>query len=122
MNLYAQNILDHYKNPRNQGSIKNPTITRKEANYTCGDIIEVDLKIKKDIIEDLKFRSEGCAISQAAISILSESVIGKKLKDIINMEDKDVITLLGIEVSERRRGCATLGFSAVKKALTSIVE
>ena len=117
MNLYAQNILDHYKNPRNQGKILAPSITRREANYSCGDIIEVDLKIEKNKILDIKFRAEGCAISQAAISILSENFIGKKVQDIIVMKEKDVVGLLGIDVSERRKGCALLGFLAVRKAL-----
>jgi len=117
MDIYAQNILDHYKNPRNQGSIKNPSLTHKESNTTCGDSIEIDLKIVKDSVKDLKFRGEGCAISQAAISILSEYIIGKKIKDIEKMEEREAVTLLGIEVSERRRYCATLGFLAVKKAL-----
>lgn len=122
MDLYAQNILDHYKNPRNKGNIKNPTATRKEANYSCGDIIEVDLKIEKGIIKDMKFRGEGCAISQAAISILSENIIGKKINEVEAMEDKDMIKLLGIAIGDRRKNCALLGFLGAKKALLNYFD
>lgn len=122
MDLYAQNILDHYKNPRNRGKIAVPTVTHKEVNTSCGDIIEVDLKIEKEKLKDMKFRGEGCAISQASISILSEYIIGKKVKDILAMEEDGALRFLGIEISQRRKNCALLGFRGTVKALTRIVK
>lgn len=117
MNIYAQHILNHYRHPRNSGRLSDPSITHQEANYSCGDIVTVDLKIEKNRLSDIRFRAEGCAISQAAISILSDFMKGKTFKKISSLTKKDIIKLLGIEISFRREKCALLGLLAIQNAI-----
>ena len=69
MNIYQENILDHYKNPRNFGKMKNPDLVSKDSNVLCGDEVEFQIKLKDGKIEDIKFNGPGCAISRASASI-----------------------------------------------------
>ncbi len=117
MNLYAQNILDHYKNPRNYGSIHNADIIACENNYSCGDKINIDLKIKGKKLIDLKFNGSGCAISIAGMSILSEHVIGKTKDQILKLNLEDIKKYLGVPISHSRVKCAMIGLMAIKKGL-----
>jgi len=117
MDLYAQNIIDHYRNPRNNGTIARPTVSHREANYSCGDIIEVDMVIKKNALKAIKFRGEGCAISQAAISILSEHAMGKQLKYVLSLGAKNIKKILGVDFSKRREKCALLGLLTLQNAI-----
>lgn len=117
MDIYAENILEHYKNPRNQGSIDKPDASFTERNPLCGDIVKVDLKLKDGQIEDLKFSGEGCAISQATISILSEKLIGTNIADLDQIDRKHITEMLGIPISERRIKCALLCLLALKNAV-----
>lgn len=117
MDLYAQNILDHYKNPVNKGKLKSASVTHKEANHSCGDTLEVDLKVSDGKVDDVKFRGEGCAISQAAMSILSEELIGMTEKEILKLREQDIHDMLGIPVTARRRKCALLSLLTTQNAL-----
>jgi len=120
MDIYAQNIMDHYKNPRNKGHLKNADLSQQEINTTCGDDISVSLKLNGDKIKAIKFDGQGCAISQAAISILTESLIGKSIKSVLKLEFQDIEDIMGITISERRYKCAMLGIWAIQKALRTI--
>jgi len=111
-------ILDHYKNPRNFGTIDNADFSYEEGIPSCGDVIRLDIKIKDEILEDIKFSGTGCAISQASVSILTENVAGKKIGDIISLTDHDMLEALGGQVSPIRFKCALLGLTVLKKALT----
>ena len=82
MNIYQENILDHYKNPRNFGKLKNPDIVAKDANTLCGDEIEIQIKLKDGKIEDIRFSGPGCAISRASGSMLTEYVKGKSVDEV----------------------------------------
>ena len=113
-----QYILDHYKNPRNFGTIDDADFSYEEGIPSCGDVIRLDVKIKDDILEDIKFSGTGCAISQASVSILTENVTGKKIGDIISLTDHDMLEALGGQVSPIRFKCALLGLTVLKKALT----
>ncbi|MBL7058574.1 iron-sulfur cluster assembly scaffold protein [Patescibacteria group bacterium] len=117
MNIYAQNILDHYKTPRNFGSISGAQIKHSEANYSCGDKLSVDIKLEADVVSDIKFKGTGCAISQAAMSILTEDVMGKTKKYILNLKFDYLQKLLGVPVSESRYKCAVLGLMTIQNAL-----
>ncbi|MCX6799579.1 MAG: iron-sulfur cluster assembly scaffold protein [Candidatus Falkowbacteria bacterium] len=117
MDIYAENILDHYKHPRNFGTIKGASINHCEANYVCGDKLELDIQMEKDKIKDLKFRGTGCAISQATMSIISEQVIGKTKKQILALKFNDVQKIVGVPISERRLKCAILGLMTLQNAL-----
>lgn len=117
MDLYAQNIIDHYRNPRNSGRLSRPTVSHREANYSCGDIIEIDIILKKGTIQHMKFRGEGCAVSQAAVSILSEYIVGKSITKVLRLKEVDVKKLLGVTISSRRQKCALLGLLAIQNGL-----
>ena len=117
MDIYAQNILDHYKNPRNRGKMSNANAQHIEANTLCGDSIGVSAKIEKNIIQKIKFTGEGCAISQAAISILSEHVKRKNISVILKLGSKEMQKLLGVEITQRRIKCALLGLLSLQNAI-----
>jgi nitrogen fixation NifU-like protein len=117
MDIYAQQILDHYKKPHNEGSIKHADISHEEDNPLCGDRLRVDLVFKDDVVADLKFTGNGCAISQAAISMLSDKVIGQSFEYIDQIDKQYIIDMLGIAVSERRLKCALLCLMALKNAI-----
>jgi len=111
-------ILDHYKNPRNFGTIEDADLSYEEGIPSCGDVIRLDLKVKDKVLEDVKFSGTGCAISQASVSILTENVIGKKAEDILSLTDHDMLEALGGQVSPIRFKCALLGLTVLKKALS----
>ena len=117
MDIYAQNILDHYKNPRNQGKIVHANAKHFETNTLCGDSIGVSAKIEKNIVQKIQFTGEGCAISQAAISLLSEHIKGKNISVILKLGSKEMQDLLGVEVTQRRMKCALLGLLSVQNAI-----
>lgn len=117
MDLYTEIILDYYKYPRNKGRIADATNSAEEDNPLCGDTIHIDLKIKNNKIIDAKFNGQGCAISQAATSMLTEKLIGKTLSESKELDSKDVLEMLGIPISPGRMKCATLGLVTFKKAL-----
>ena len=79
--LYKDNIIDHYKNPRHFGQVDQPTVSHQEVNSLCGDQIRMDLIIKNDKILEVKFSGNGCAISMASASMLSEKISRKKIKE-----------------------------------------
>ncbi len=117
MDIYAQNILDHYKNPRNQGKIAYANAKHFETNTLCGDSIGVSAKIEKNIVQKIQFTGEGCAISQAAISILSEHVKGKNISVILKLGSREMQKLLGVEITQRRIKCALLGLLSLQNAI-----
>lgn len=119
MDIYAQNILDHYKHPHHAGRLPSPSVSRHEANHSCGDAMTVDLALEGDRITDVRFEGSGCAISQAAMSILSDELPGRSADDLGRMTEADLHRLLGVEVTARRRKCALLSLLTVKNALRS---
>ncbi|OGJ42854.1 SUF system NifU family Fe-S cluster assembly protein [Candidatus Peregrinibacteria bacterium RIFCSPLOWO2_01_FULL_39_12] len=118
MDIYSEIILDHYKNPRNKGSVKNATATAIEHNPLCGDKIKIELLLdKSNRIKTIKFSGSGCAISQAAASMLLETLTGKTLNEIEKIKSREIIKMLNIPISPAREKCALLGLYAVKKAV-----
>ena len=117
MDLYAQNIMDHFKNPRNRGRLSDADVTHAEANYSCGDKLSIDLKIENNTVNAFAFAGAGCAISQASVSMLGELVKGKTETEILAMTFQDLQQQLGIDVSERRTKCALLGLLTVQNAI-----
>ncbi|GJM15894.1 MAG: iron-sulfur cluster scaffold-like protein [Thermodesulfobacteriota bacterium] len=113
-------ILDHYKNPRNFGTIEDADFSYEEGIPSCGDVIRLDLKIRDNKLDDVKFSGTGCAISQASVSILTENVTGKEIGDVISLTDHDMLEALGGQVSPIRFKCALLGLTVLKKALAGI--
>jgi len=115
--MYRENIIDHYKNPHNKGQIENPDVEFTENNPLCGDVITINLKLEDKKIEDIKFSGQGCAISQSAMSMLTDEIKGKTLEHAKNFKREDVIDMLGIEIGPVRTKCAVLGLVAVKEGI-----
>ena len=112
--IYKDIILDYYRHPRNFGDLPNPDVRAKDSNPLCGDIVEMQLKINDGKIEDARFKGKGCAISQAAASMLTEVLIGKTLDEMKAMSKADVLNLLGIDPGPTRIKCALLSLKVAK--------
>ncbi|MBI4020105.1 MAG: iron-sulfur cluster assembly scaffold protein [Candidatus Aenigmarchaeota archaeon] len=116
--MYREFILDHYKSPRNSGSIENADIIHKEVNPLCGDQVEIFLKLNgSGTIQEVKHLSRGCAISVSSMSLLSETLKGKSLKDAAGIRKEDIIGMLGIPVGPVRIKCALLCLYALKDGI-----
>ena len=115
--LYRDFILDHYRNPRNAGTLESPDASFEDTNPLCGDKIRMDVKLHDGVVSDVKFRGRGCAISQASASLLTEEIKGKTLNEINKMSKEDVLANLGITISAARLKCALLGLKVLKEAL-----
>jgi nitrogen fixation NifU-like protein len=117
MDLYRQQILDHYKNPRNFGELKSKAASSHAENPSCGDSVAMDIEISDGHIKDIRFQGEGCAIAVATTSLLTEFVKGKKITDIADLDFNDMQKLLGVTVHPARRKCAMLGLNVLKKII-----
>ena len=115
--LYRENILDHYKNPRNAGHLDHPTATADGVNPLCGDELSVELEIEGDTVQDVRFNGRGCAISQAAASMISDVVKGKTVAEVRALGSEDVLEELGIPLSPIRLKCALLSVNVLRVAL-----
>jgi nitrogen fixation NifU-like protein len=117
MDLYAENILDHYRHPRNAGVLAEPSMTWTETNVSCGDSLTLHLAIVDGRITDVKWQGSGCAISQAGMSLLSENLVGLSVTDAAALTPQSVRDFLGVPVGTRRIKCAFLCLHALKNAL-----
>lgn len=116
--LYKQFILDLYRNPLNKKELENFDLEERGLNPLCGDDITVRIKLdNNNKIKEIGWQGDGCAISQAAVSLLTDEMVGKSRVEIENMAKKDIYNLLGIEISYTRKKCANLGLSTIKKAI-----
>jgi len=108
--MYRQQILDHYKNPRNYGELEDADFSHTGENPSCGDTITVDVRLADDgeTIERVAFSGDGCAISQASASMLSERLHGTTLSELAAMDREDVTEMLGVDISPMRIKCAVL--------------
>ena len=112
--FYREYIIDHYKNPRNYGRLEHPDISHEEDNPLCGDVVGMDFRVNDGVIEDIRFRGRGCAISQASASLMTERLKGMSLEDAKKIDKDDVIGELGIEISPARIKCALLSLKVLK--------
>ena len=115
--LYREQILDHYKKPRNWGELDDPDYEFEDTNPLCGDVLKVQLKVDDaGVVDDLRFSGAGCAISQAAASLVSDEIKGMKVDDVVRMDRDAVLELLGIDISATRMKCAMLALKVLKSA------
>jgi len=115
--LYRENILDHYKRPRNFGRLEEFDLDFEDTNPFCGDEQHVYIKLDSDDrVSEVSFEGKGCAISTAATSMLVEELEGKSREELLRMPKEAVLDLLGIPISATRMKCALLGLKVVKSA------
>ena len=115
--MYRENIIDHYKHPHNHGTVGNADIRQTENNPLCGDAVTISLKLNDGRVKDIKFEGSGCAISQAAASMLTDGIKGKTLEEIKKIGMEYVINMLGIKIGPVRAKCAVLGLVAIKEGI-----
>ncbi|MBI3582698.1 MAG: SUF system NifU family Fe-S cluster assembly protein [Nitrospinae bacterium] len=112
--LYKENILDHYKNPRNYGEIENPDISYFDTNPLCGDELQLQIKVKDGKADDVKFKGKGCSISQASASMLTEMIQGKDMEEIKKIGKKEILDAVGLQLGPSRIKCALLSLKVLK--------
>ena len=117
--LYREVILDHYKNPRGHGVIENADAQAEGQNPLCGDEVSIYVSFGDDgdTIDDVKFEGRGCAISQAATSMLTEMVQGRSATEIAQLPKEELLEEIGIPLTPVRLKCAILGLGVLKVAL-----
>src|SRR5688500_5135244 len=121
--LYRDEILEHYRNPHNFGTLESPDAVHEGANPLCGDRITLMLGIdEQGNIGEVAFTGRGCAISQASASMLTDEIKGKPLDAVAQLGREDVLHNLGIEISPARLKCALLSLETLRSALADRVE
>lgn len=114
---YREYILDHYRDPRNYGTLENPDVHSEDSNPLCGDQLSMDLQIDGDHVKAVRFQGRGCAISQAAASMLTEMIDGKTVEEVIALNKESVLDALGIPISPARTKCAFLSLRVLHRGL-----
>ena len=112
--LYRELILEHSQHPHNHGEIPGADISYEDSNPLCGDKIRIDIKLRGDVIEDVKFNGKGCAISQASASMLTDELLGKTLEEVRKLDKQFLLDMLGIPLGPSRIKCALLPLKVIK--------
>jgi nitrogen fixation protein NifU and related proteins len=117
MSIYQEIILEHYQRPRNYGQIKKPTGILTVNNPLCGDVITMTVIVKGEKVREIKFTGEGCAISKASASMLTEYAKGKSNEQLRKIDSTFIIKMLGVELGPNRLKCALLPLEALQKLI-----
>lgn len=115
--LYNQIIIDHYHSPRHHGALENPNLTVRRSNESCGDRIHLTANIKDGIIVDIAQQGDGCILSQAYASLLTETVINKSVDYVLQINEIAFIALAHMQLGPQRALCALLPLRALKEGL-----
>ncbi|HZY46314.1 MAG TPA: SUF system NifU family Fe-S cluster assembly protein [Candidatus Bathyarchaeia archaeon] len=120
--IYSEIILDYYRYPRNKGTLQHPQIHARDSNPLCGDVVEMQLELDdKNRVKDVKFNGQGCAISQASASMLTELVKGKNMDDVRKISKEDVLSLIGGQLTAVRLKCALLSLKVLKTGVYNYI-
>jgi len=115
--LYREQILEHYKRPHNFGRIEDADLEFEDNNPLCGDEQRVTMRLDDEgRVAEIAFEGQGCAISTAATSLLTDELVGKTREELLTLPKEEVLDLLGIEISATRMKCAMLGLKVIKSA------
>ncbi|MCB0165079.1 MAG: SUF system NifU family Fe-S cluster assembly protein [Anaerolineae bacterium] len=121
--FYRENILDHYRNPRNAGTLDDATHSHQENNPLCGDVIQIDLHVNENnVIDEIAFKGRGCAISQASASMLTEMIKGKTVDEAKAVGKEQILEALGIQIGPTRLKCALLSLKVLKAGVYGLSE
>ena len=119
--MYREVILDHYKNPRNRGQLEPADISYEDDNPLCGDRIRIDIRLDENKrVKEVAFSGQGCAISQASASMLTEEILGKSVDELKQISKEDILELLGIELGPVRLKCALLSLKVLKAGVYGV--
>lgn len=119
--MYREVILDHYKNPRNHGQLEPADISYEDDNPLCGDRIRIDIRLDENKrVKEVAFSGQGCAISQASASMLTEEILGKSVEELKQIGKEDILELLGIELGPVRLKCALLSLKVLKAGVYGV--
>lgn len=117
MDMYREIILDHYKHPRNFGTLVKPDAEAHAYNATCGDKVQMQVRLVNGKIEDIRFSGDGCAISQASASMLTEKVKAMDADEIMKFTKDTILEMLEASLTPSRVKCAVLPLEVLQKAL-----
>jgi nitrogen fixation NifU-like protein len=121
--MYREIILDHYKNPRNHGTLDPADFSYEDDNPLCGDRIRMDIRIdENNRVKAVAFSGKGCAISQASASMLTEEILGKTLDEVKQINKDHVLEMLGIPLGPTRLKCALLSLKVLKAGVYGLKE
>ncbi|HJS23307.1 MAG TPA: iron-sulfur cluster assembly scaffold protein [Pyrinomonadaceae bacterium] len=115
--LYSDILLDHFRRPRNYGSLATPDISNEQFNPLCGDRIRIELKLDGSIVNEARFKGDACAISTAAASLLTELILGADVGELANISDAQLISALQSDIQPARLQCALLPLQALREGL-----
>lgn len=116
--LYREQILDHYGNPRNEGALDNPDISQERENPVCGDVVRLDIKLEDGRVSEAAFGGQGCVISMASASMFTEEIQGKTIAELKAMDDDDIFEMLGVDLGPSRANCGVLPLRALQEGLS----
>ncbi len=119
--MYTEKVMDHFEHPRNVGKIENPDGIGKQGNPVCGDVMELTIKVKDDIIDDIKFRTFGCCAAIATSSMVTELVKGKTLDEAERISKQTVAEALD-GLPPAKMHCSNLAADALKDAIRDFRE
>jgi len=119
--VYNEVVMEHFRHPRNVGDIENPDGVGRVGNPTCGDIMEMQIKVENNILTDVKFKTFGCGAAIASSSIVTELVKGKTIEEALKITNQDVIDALG-GLPPVKRHCSVLGEDALKSAIDDYLK
>jgi len=114
--MYSKKILKHFQNPKFAGEIKNPDAVGQEGNPRCGDVMKIFLKVKDNIIKDIKFKTFGCIAAIAASDMMCELAKGKTIDEALKIKPDDIVKGLG-KMPPIKYHCSILGTQALKNAI-----
>ena len=121
--LYREVIIEHYKNPGFRGKLDPHDISFEDNNPLCGDHIQIDLRVdSQGVVTDARFDGHGCAISQASADLLVESIIGKQLEELKQLNKQNILDMLGIDLGPVRLKCALLSLKVLKAGVYGLGE
>jgi nitrogen fixation NifU-like protein len=116
--LYSDVILDHFRNPRNFGSLPCPDITYEDLNPLCGDRIRIELELRGGVVKAARFQGDGCAISLAAASMLTELIVGAEIDDYCEVISNDkLLSSLRSDIKPSRMKCALLALEVLRSGV-----
>ena len=115
--LYSETLLDHFRHPRNYGDLPAADISYESFNPLCGDRIRIAVKLNDRVVQDARFKGDGCAISTAAASLLTEMIRGADLESLSSLPDAQLISALESDIQPARVQCALLPLEALRAGL-----